>query len=64
MGKDNKGNNKGLPKDLLEILACPDDKSKVVEISPKGKYSLQCTKCKRIFEVRDGIPIMLPRDEK
>ena len=64
MGKDSRGNNKGLPKDLLEILACPDDKSQVKEMNIKGKYSLQCLKCKRVFEVREGIPIMLPKDEK
>lgn len=64
MGKDSKGNSKGLPKDLLEILACPDDKSAVKEMNAKGKYSLQCVKCKRVFEVRDDIPIMLPKDEK
>ncbi len=64
MGKDSRRNNKGLPKDLLDILACPDDKSQVKEIGFKGKYSLQCVKCKRVFEVREGIPIMLPKDEK
>jgi len=53
----------GLPKDLLEILACPDDKAPVLEVTVKSKYGLKCTKCKRIFEVRDGIPIMLPKDE-
>ncbi|MBI5357018.1 Trm112 family protein [Candidatus Collierbacteria bacterium] len=63
MEKNGRGNNKGLPKDLLEILACPDDKSQVKEARVKGKYSLQCVKCKRIFEVREGIPIMLPKQE-
>lgn len=63
MGKNSQGNIKGLPKDLLEILACPDDKSPVKEVNVKGKYSLKCVKCKRVFEVRDGIPIMLPKDE-
>ncbi|MBI2309866.1 Trm112 family protein [Candidatus Collierbacteria bacterium] len=53
-----------IPKDLLEILACPDDKFPVKEVNLKGKYWLKCSKCKRVFEVRDGIPIMLPKDEK
>jgi len=48
---------------LLEILACPDDKAAVTEVTVKGKYALECTKCKRIFEVRERIPIMLPKDE-
>ncbi|KKU06088.1 MAG: hypothetical protein UX10_C0040G0012 [Candidatus Magasanikbacteria bacterium GW2011_GWA2_45_39] len=63
MGKSSSRNIKGLPKDLLDILACPEDKAPVLEVTIKGKYALRCTKCKRIFEVRDNIPIMLPRDE-
>lgn len=63
MGNNRPRNVKGLPKDLLEILACPDDKAPVLEVTVKGKYALKCTKCKRVFEVRDGIPIMLPKDE-
>lgn len=53
----------GLPKDLLSILACPDDKSPVVELnSGKQKGNLQCKNCKRVFKVRNGIPIMLPKE--
>lgn len=63
MGKSSPGNTKGLPRDLLEILACPDDKAAVSEVTVRGKYGLRCAKCKRVFEVRDGIPIMLPKDE-
>ncbi len=63
MGKSSPGNIKGLQKDLLKILACPDDKAAVLEVTVKGKYALKCSKCKRIFEVRDNIPIMLPKDE-
>ena len=62
MEKRRSKNTQRLPKDLLDILACPDDKSPVKEIA-KGKYALRCTKCKRIFEVKEGIPIMLPKDE-
>jgi len=51
-----------LPKDLLEILACPDDKAAVKETKVKGKYALKCAKCQRVFEVKDGIPIMLPKE--
>lgn len=55
----------GLSKGLLEVLACPDDKAAVIELtSGKNKGDLQCQKCKRIFEVKDGIPIMLPKNEK
>lgn len=62
MGKNSARNIGGLPKDLLEILACPDDKAAVFEVTVKGKYALKCTKCQRIFEVREGIPIMLPKE--
>ena len=54
----------GLSKDLLEILACPDDKASVVEMTANKKYALKCTKCKRIFEVKEGIPIMLPKEDR
>lgn len=53
-----------IPKNLLKILACPDDKAPVVELKTgKNKGNLQCNKCRRVFEVRDGIPIMLPKEE-
>lgn len=53
-----------LDKTLLDILACPDDKADVKYNKTGRKESLTCTKCKRVFEVRDGIPIMLPKDFK
>jgi uncharacterized protein YbaR (Trm112 family) len=53
-----------LDKKLLDILACPDCRGDI-KYSIKGKKeSLKCLKCKRIFEVRDGIPIMLPKDSE
>lgn len=64
MGRNGSRHTKGLPKDLLAILACPDDKAAVKAVTVKKKYALKCTKCRRIFEVRDGIPIMLPKEEK
>lgn len=42
-------------KELLEILACPVDKSPVREEGDR----LVCTKCGRRYPVRDGIPVML-----
>ena len=50
-----------LDKKLLSILACPDDKALVVYKKSGRKETLVCTKCKRVFQVKDGIPIMLPR---
>ncbi len=42
-------------RELLEILACPVDKSPVREEADR----LVCTKCGRRYPVRDGIPVML-----
>lgn len=43
--------------ELLEILACPLCKEDVKLV--KNGEGLQCVKCKRIYPIRDGIPIML-----
>jgi len=52
-----------LSKDLLDILACPDDKAAVKYTKSGRKETLTCTKCKRVFQVKNGIPIMLPKEE-
>ena len=43
--------------ELLEILACPACKAKV-EPKPDGN-SLKCIECKRVYPIRDDIPVML-----
>ena len=42
---------------LLEILACPKCKTKVLE----SDQSLVCcdSQCRRSYEIKDGIPVML-----
>jgi len=47
-----------IQKELLEVLACPEDKS---ELDYK-KEKLICKKCKRVFKIEDNIPIMLPKN--
>jgi uncharacterized protein len=42
---------------LLEILACPVCKEKV-ELKPDGT-GLKCRQCKRVYPIRDDIPVML-----
>lgn len=42
---------------LLEILACPVCKTKV-ELKPDGT-GLKCGQCKRVYPIRDDIPVML-----
>jgi uncharacterized protein YbaR (Trm112 family) len=43
--------------DLLEILACPACKAKV-ELQADGSR-LKCPECKRVYPIRDDIPVML-----
>ena len=51
-----------ISKDLLEILACPVCKTKV-EIKPDGS-GLKCAKCRRVYPIRDDIPVMLVDEAK
>ena len=43
---------------LLEILACPACKGKIVHIEKDEKLVCQ-GECKRRYPIRDGIPVML-----
>ncbi len=49
-----------LPKELYDILACPDDKGDLKYT--KDKKGLQCQTCKFVFPIREGIPILLPKE--
>ena len=49
-------------KELLEILACPMCKEKVL-LTPDG-IGLKCIKCHRVYPIRDDIPIMLVDEAK
>jgi uncharacterized protein YbaR (Trm112 family) len=43
--------------ELLKILACPKCKEDVkLTIDDKG---LKCVKCHRVYQIKDGIPVML-----
>jgi uncharacterized protein YbaR (Trm112 family) len=48
---------------LLEILACPDDKGPLYYFEPGVSRTdggfLFCPACRRRYEVRDDIPVML-----
>jgi uncharacterized protein YbaR (Trm112 family) len=46
-----------IPKDLLDILACPQCKTSLTPA--QNEQSLKCAQCHRSFPVRDGIPILL-----
>jgi uncharacterized protein YbaR (Trm112 family) len=42
---------------LLEILVCPECKAPVHLV--KNGMGLKCEKCRRVYPVKDDIPIML-----
>ena len=46
-----------IPQDLLDILVCPVCK-KSLHLKETGE-SLKCMQCRRVYPVRDNIPIML-----
>ena len=43
--------------ELLEILACPSCKTAVTLI--KNGTALKCGQCKRVYPIKDDIPVML-----
>jgi uncharacterized protein YbaR (Trm112 family) len=43
--------------ELLEILACPHCKTPVVLV--KNDTALKCGTCKRVYPIKDDIPVML-----
>lgn len=64
MGGDAAAHREGLDREgldptLLEILACPDDKSPVIYQKEGDAERLTCTACGKRYPVRDGIPVML-----
>jgi uncharacterized protein YbaR (Trm112 family) len=48
--------------DLLEILACPKCKGEI-RLTP-AQDGLICDRCRLVYEIRDGIPIMLIDEAK
>jgi uncharacterized protein YbaR (Trm112 family) len=48
--------------DLLEILVCPACKAKL-EMKP-DETGLKCVECRRVYPIRDDIPVMLIDEAK
>jgi uncharacterized protein YbaR (Trm112 family) len=46
-----------IPQDLLEILVCPACKKPLLH--RENPEALKCNACKRVYPVRDNIPILL-----
>jgi len=51
-----------ISQELLEILVCPICKTPVKLIA--DKTGLKCETCRRVYPVRDDIPVMLPEEAK
>jgi uncharacterized protein YbaR (Trm112 family) len=49
-----------IPQELLAILVCPICKKPVRVL--EGDAGLKCDVCKRVYPVRDDIPVMLPEE--
>jgi uncharacterized protein len=48
-----------IPPDMLEILACPVCRKPLVV---RGEDALKCNECKRVYPIRNGIPILLAQE--
>jgi uncharacterized protein len=51
------GGMMAVSKELLDILVCPLDKAPV-KLTADGS-GLKCSACKRVYPIRDDIPVML-----
>jgi uncharacterized protein len=49
-----------ISKELLDILVCPVCKQPVHLLPDES--GLKCAACKRVYPVRDDIPVMLPEE--
>ena len=49
-----------IPQELLDILVCPVCKAPV-KPTPDNS-GLKCPSCRRVYPVRDEIPVMLPEE--
>lgn len=48
----------GIPAELWDVLACPCPDHAPLDFD-RATGRIVCTKCRRSFEVRDGIPVLL-----
>ncbi|HXM36710.1 MAG TPA: Trm112 family protein [Pyrinomonadaceae bacterium] len=51
-----------ISKELLDILVCPVCKTPV-KLTPDSS-GLKCQSCRRVYPIRDEIPVMLPEEAK
>jgi uncharacterized protein len=51
-----------ISQDLVEILVCPVCKTPI-KLTVDGA-GLKCGSCRRVYPIRDEIPVMLPEEAK
>ena len=51
-----------IPKELFDILVCPVCKTALEQLADGS--GLKCASCRRVYPVRDDIPVMLPEEAK
>ena len=51
-----------IKKELLEILACPACRGKIIYTDDRD--TLECQSCRRVYPIRDDIPVMLVEEAK
>jgi LSD1 subclass zinc finger protein len=49
-----------ISQELLDILVCPECKTPV-KLTPDSN-GLKCQTCRRVYPIRDDIPVMLPEE--
>lgn len=54
------GNMLQIPKYALDILVCPVCKTRVELLADES--GLKCVSCRRVYPIRDQIPVMLPEE--
>lgn len=54
------GTNLSIPKYALDILVCPVCKTRVELLADES--GLKCASCRRVYPIRDEIPVMLPEE--
>ena len=50
--------------ELLKLLVCPDDRAPLRPVTVEGAEGLRCDRCRRVYPIRDGIPVMLVEEAK
>lgn len=51
-----------ISQELLDILVCPECKTPV-KLTADGA-GLKCSTCRRIYPIKDDIPVMLPEEAR